>query len=110
MRRVWIAQVLCPQRHTIFALTAVCDDQTEDVENLTRQTEKTMHDLLESKSINPWCGLCHAPHEKWRIEAGRTLWETLAEAEAPLRDVEAENLATGALYGEVIAPKGGGRA
>jgi len=66
------------------------------IERLRTQVRRT----IGSGTINPWCGLCHAPAERWRYEVGRTRFASMAEAEPVLRQSEREQSAVRRLFGE----------
>lgn len=98
---VWIAQCLCPNRHTIVAAagdaSGVTDAQTAVLEPLREQVTK----LLIANVLNPWCGLCHAPASAWTYEVRRTAFATMDEAEPALRQLQAEQIVTAALWGDI---------
>jgi hypothetical protein len=93
MTAVWLAQCLCPQRHTIMAAAGEADEddaEAEILEPLKLQVATALTDGL----INPWCQLCKAVASDWTCEVGRTRFRTMAEATPVLRQCEAEQLAT----------------
>lgn len=93
--RVWIAQMLCPKRHCIAALVDVCADKAE----ARRKLGDVLSPQIDQLGVNPWCGLCGAPRERWHIELRRTSWRTMEEAEAPLRESEVRQVLTSLVYG-----------
>lgn len=98
-RRVWIAQLLCgPNRHCIAALVGEADDEQEAGLTLGRPLWPQVEELLAA-GHNPWCALCGARREGWRIELGRTPFKTMAEAEKPLRQNQADQALANALFG-----------
>jgi hypothetical protein len=96
-RRVWIAQMLCPNRHCIAALIGEADDEAEAARVLPLQT--AVDAMLAEGGINPWCGICGAERASWRAEWGRTRFRTMAEAEGPLQQNQRKQLVANALFG-----------
>ena len=90
MPRLYLAQMLCPQRHALFAL-AYDGEVTAAAE-----VERQMHAVLASGALNPWCGLCAS--RELRIEHGKLATDDWAVALAGLRAGEAANLATRAHF------------
>ena len=80
-RRVWIAQLLCPERHCILAAVGEYDT-AEEAEGLRPDLEKMFEGLLASRSIKPICALCGSAH--FHIEIARTTFRTMAEAKPAL--------------------------
>lgn len=98
MRRVWIAQCLCPARHAIVAMSGEAEDEVAAAA-ISQATREQVERMLNSGAINPWCGLCGAASETWRYELGRTRFTTMAEAAPDLRANEAEQAVTRAVLG-----------
>jgi len=88
--RVWIAQCLCPQRHCIMALAF--NEATTSVVLAKANLAAAVHNAIKDGELDPWCGLCRSPD--FDIEAGRTPFRTLVEAEPHLREIERMNLAS----------------
>jgi hypothetical protein len=88
-RRVWIAQCLCPQRHAILAAANEADDRSE-AEELVTQLRTQVTRMIGSGTLNPWCGLCGTPRERWLYEVERTRFATMREAMPALRFSERE--------------------
>lgn len=97
--RVWIAQCLCPQRHAIMASSGEAQDE-QDAAPLGELLRTEIDKALQSRVINPWCGLCRAKSETWHYELGRTRFRTMAEAEPHLKKAEAEQLLARLLFGD----------
>lgn len=100
MSHVWIAQCLCPERHAIMAVSGEADN-AEDAADITWALREKVEELLHSRAINPWCGLCNALSFTWRYELGLTRFRTMEEATAELRRNEAEQAVTRQLYGDM---------
>jgi hypothetical protein len=90
---VWIAQCLCPARHCIIAALKEADDLAHAEAVLLPPLRERLDTMLHSGEINPWCGLCLAPSTSWNYEVERTRYDSMSEAEAPLRQCEAEQAA-----------------
>jgi hypothetical protein len=85
MAKIYLMQLLCPQRHAIVALAFDPEAMTE---NEARQAcEKRM----AIGDINPWCGICGSRH--LRYEAAPTRFETMEKARPELERLERENAA-----------------
>jgi len=97
-RRVWITQLLCPQRHCIIALVGEADDRA-DAKRIELQVRETFAEMREAGAVNGWCGICGAEESTWHYETGRTRWRTLAEATPTLQEEEAKQLLTSELLG-----------
>lgn len=87
MRRVFIVQCLCPERHAIAANALEAETEEECAVAGTNLIE-ALDEAIAKHVLNPWCELCKAPREKWHIETGRTKWTTLTEAMPHLRAEE----------------------
>src|SRR5579864_7504118 len=85
MRRVWIVQCLCPARHCILAAADEAESEVEAERTIRQPLRRRIAEMLAAGVLNPWCGLCDAKRATWRFELRRTRFETMAEAEAPLR-------------------------
>lgn len=96
-KRVWLAQCLCPERHCILAAADLADSAAE-AQAIVASLEQAVAEVLAKGLIDPWCGLCRAPAESWRVEVGRTAWRDLADARPVLEQVEREQRATAAAW------------
>jgi len=74
---VYIAQVLCPDRHCILAAAMECETQ-EEIDQFKAEFEKQFSGLIAGKHIDPWCGICQSRH--LRAEMKKTKFATLEEA------------------------------
>jgi hypothetical protein len=100
VKRVWIAQCLCPARHCIMATAGEAMTPAEVEERVTRPLrDKVMRWLLDG-TINPWCALCDAKAETWHFETGRTRWASLDDARPELEKNQAEQAVTRAMWGD----------
>lgn len=72
------------------------------VETPLREAVATM---LRERRINPWCGLCKAMVDTWRYETQRTRFATMAEAKPVLERLQTEQIAVGALVGELLGDR-----
>jgi hypothetical protein len=100
MTHVWMAQCLCPQRHMIAGVTGEADSKADAKARLVDQLEDGLDRLLaKDGGGNPWCGICGAERETWRIEVGRTRFRSMKEAEGPLADNQFRQMLTSAILG-----------
>jgi hypothetical protein len=99
--RVWVAQCLCPQRHCIMAASRGAENAADANANVLTPLQKQVESMLIIKALNPWCGLCHAAASEWTYEVRRTAFATMDEIEPALRQLEAEQIVTNALWGDM---------
>lgn len=100
MTRVWIAQCLCPARHCILAAAGEADTD-EEARALIKPLRGSVAMFIDSRAINPWCGLCKAPADSWTYEVGRTAWASIAEATPALAASAADQQRTAAVWGDL---------
>lgn len=86
---VRIVQALCPARHCILAISG-----EGERDELTVLLRKAVELAVDSKTFNPWCGLCGAPAATWTYEAGVTRFTSMEDAQPELKRMEADQLAT----------------
>lgn len=99
-RRVWLAQCLCPQRHMIAGTAGEADSEADAKDKLVGSLEEGMDRLFAPDGGgNPWCGMCGAERDTWRIEVGRTPWRSMKEASGPLMDNHVRQVLTSAILG-----------
>lgn len=97
--RVWLAQCLCPQRHSILAAADEAEDEAEAEDKLMEILRVQIKRMIGSGTIDPKCGLCGAPAESWGYELGRTRFTSMPEAEPELRQSEREQAVIRRLFG-----------
>jgi hypothetical protein len=99
MRRVWIAQCLCPARHAIAATAGEAASEAEAVGAVERPLRIEVEAMLRAGTIDPWCDICRAPRALWAFELGRTKFTTMAEARPALERSADEQALTRAVLG-----------
>lgn len=99
--RVWIAQCLCPQRHTILAAAGEVDGDKEAATRVHAPLRATVADMIQLGIINDHCGLCHAKADTWTYEVAPTEFATLEEAQPHLKQLETEQAAVRAVWGDM---------
>jgi len=93
MPKLWLAQLLCPQRHCILGLAYDLEEHTPaDIE------ERFTLMLTMVGIMNPWCGICRS--RTLHVEHGKLATDDWDEANAILREAEQANLATRAILGD----------
>jgi hypothetical protein len=97
--RVYIAQLLCPQRHAIMASSAEAETEHDAQQKAIQPLREQVEQLLATGQINPWCDICGASKGSWHYEVGRTRFRTLEEALPALSALERENLSARTLFG-----------
>lgn len=101
MMRVWIAQCLCPDRHCICAMAGEAENRDDAEKEIETALRGHMAVFVKAGHINPWCGLCKAGSETWTYELGRTRYRTMQEAKPRLKQMEAEQAAVRAVFGDM---------
>lgn len=94
MPALWLAQLLCPQRHCILALAY----DIEDTKPAEIEARFSMILTSTMNLMNPWCGICGS--RKLHVEHGKLATDDWDEATAILREAEQKNLATRQVLGE----------
>ena len=79
---VYLAQLLCPERHCIVANARFCSTP-QDVESLASELRAAFAAGIKNKLWNPWCGLCRCM--ALHVETGRTAYATMKEAAPALK-------------------------
>jgi hypothetical protein len=92
MPALWLAQLLCQQRHCIIAF-AYDIEETKPAD-----VEAKLTAVTALKLINPWCGICGS--RNLHVEHGKLATNDWDEANAMLREAERANLATRAILGD----------
>lgn len=85
MARVWIVQLLCPERHAIMAAPYEKTNESEASEiaaGIKTEMAKT--------GVRWECAICKSTHLKF--EEGATRFMSLAEAMPHMKKVEVENI------------------
>ena len=98
MRKVWICQCLCPDRHCMVAVAGEADGEAAAKAELEPMLSRQVSHLLASGETDPWCGICRIPASQWRFETAMTKFATMAEATGPLRESQDNQRATAELW------------
>lgn len=94
---VRLVQCLCgANRHAILAIAY----EEGKVEDGVDELRKKIAELLASRAINPWCGICHSRQEHWQYEDSPTKFETMDEALPALREIEQANRRARGILGQ----------
>lgn len=102
---VWICQCLCPERHCILAAVGEAESEQEADETVRIPLRRKIVESLTARTLNPWCALCNANRATWRYELRRTKFATLAEATPDLVQLQLQNMATNAVWGDLHKTK-----
>lgn len=86
---VRIVQLLCPDRHCIFAIS--CEYPEMSDENAIKAAEAIWEQMLQG-GVNPWCALCN--NRELVFETGQTHFKTMKEAYPHLKEMELRQMAT----------------
>lgn len=87
---IWITQLLCPERHCIFAF--VFDENVTTRDIAERDLVAAFQKLVDTHALNPWCALCGSHVIK--PESARTKYATMEEALPHIRKSEDANIAS----------------
>ena len=85
--RVYIAQMLCPDRHCMMATAGEFTSQ-HDAEVMGPALQEFVDSMVEQKVLNPFCGICQS--RTLRIEVRSTTFTSMAEAEPVLQRLATE--------------------
>ena len=91
MRKVYIAQLLCPQRHCVLAAAGEFDSP-EDALSLAYKLSQTFGEACIAGLLNHKCELCGATDLK--VEVAPTRFRTMEEAREPMAQLERQQGAT----------------
>lgn len=82
---VYIAQLLCPSRHSIMAVSHVCGSDAEE-EALAAALWHRFDEAVAANVLNRRCGLCGSTN--LHVETARTRFATMEEAMPHLKACE----------------------
>lgn len=83
--KILIVQALCPARHCILSVAG-----EGEPDHLTALLREAVELAISGNYLNPHCGLCGAPRDTWKYEAGVTEFASMDEARPVLARMEAE--------------------
>ena len=90
MKKVWIAQLKCPDNHCVVALAAeITEDQASDLE---AKLWLGFHHLVENGNLNHECAICKATMLHMEVRVSQ--FNTLAEATPVLEESQRQQIAT----------------
>jgi hypothetical protein len=98
---IHIIQLLCPQRHCVYAVAYDVEEMPDDVALAMFQLQ--FDKWVDEKVLNRECGICKST--KLEYETRRTKWKTKEEAMPALKQLEQEQLATRAIIDAQKASK-----
>lgn len=81
-RRVYIAQLVCPWRHSMLGVAGEYDTAELAEEELSRLVTQMFKDKIAGKVMRPSCTVCGS--DDLRIEIGQTEARTMEEAQPEL--------------------------
>ena len=87
MARVWLVQLLCPERHAVMA--APYEKETEDQ---ATEIADGIKDQMKEKGFIWECGICKST--ELLFEEGPTRFMSLDEAIPHIKNIERENILT----------------
>jgi len=93
--RVYIAQVLCPNRHCIIGVAKEYETE-EEAQELLAEAHNRHQTMLRTRMINDYCGICLS--KTVVIELGLLKAKTMEEAEPVLKELERRQAATAAFF------------
>jgi hypothetical protein len=89
--RVYIAQLKCPQKHCVLAISGEYES-FDAAAILAYRLGRMMSELVGHKMLNHECGICKATD--LNVTIGRTPFRSMAEAEPHLRQCEEDQRAS----------------
>jgi hypothetical protein len=98
---VWICQCLCPSRHCMLATVGEEESEGEAEIGVRAPLRRKVGELLSAGKFAPWCAICGAQPHTWRYELRRTKFSTMEEAIPHMHDIEAANIATNRVWGDL---------
>lgn len=90
MRKVWIAQLKCPENHCVIATAAEIPDGASNMLALT--LEARFNELVEQGLLRRECGICKS--QKLHVEVNRTIFDSMEQAAPALQESHRQQLAT----------------
>jgi hypothetical protein len=84
--KVYIAQLLCVNRHCILAHPAECETPAQ-IDGLQHELMGAYREMLQQEIVNPWCAICRS--RNFHVETAPTQFRTMAEAGPHLKVAEA---------------------
>lgn len=97
MGRVWLLQLICPNRHTIIAAPYEKESEEQALE-----VAADMRAQMRENGLKWECGLCKSTDLKF--EEGATRFMSMDEAMPNLRKIEAENIISRVILEEMNGP------
>jgi hypothetical protein len=88
MKRVWIAQLLCHERHCLIAMAEEIEGTEKERMDLAHQVWSTAHTGVKAGIFKRQCALCGADFESLKVEVSQTPYRTLEEARPHLKMAE----------------------
>ncbi len=79
MKKIYLAQLLCPRRHCLIAAAAEYDSGTEAAE-LGVNVRAHAEEGVKAGIFKAECAICGAPYDTMEIEVGLTPFKSLEEA------------------------------
>jgi len=89
--KVYIAQLLCPERHCILGAYGEYES-LEDAKELGEKLRAAAQCAVAEKLMNPWCGICRS--RDWHVEVGATRFATREVAKAFMDECERQQAMT----------------
>lgn len=86
---VWIAQIKCPENHTVMATAAEIPD--EECHLLAKLLQLRFNELVEQYLLNHECGICRS--RNLHVEVAKTGFDSMEEARPVLEASQRQQLA-----------------
>ena len=101
MPRVYLVQLLCPQRHCIVC--CVYEERPEPVESQSEVTRAELREFAE-EHLDPWCGICGS--RQLTFEDALTRFRSIEEALPELEKVTVDNRITALILAQFVKSEG----
>ena len=94
MSFVYIAQLLCPERHCVIALAGLATSLAEAEADLKLKLLEGFGAACAAGLFNRECGICQS--RDLHVEVGQTKFRTIKDAQGPLEENARQQAATAA--------------
>jgi hypothetical protein len=85
VKKVYIAQLMCPERHCVVGMAGEFESQQEAEPALSHLLGLMFGEMVRG-GVKEECGLCHAT--RLRVEVAPSRFRTMEEATPVLRELE----------------------
>ena len=88
-------------RHCILATAGEARDAADAERLIMRPLHEAIKHVIDTREVNPWCGLCGSAAETWAFEIGRTAFRSMSDATPTLVQNQLEQTVTRIMWGDM---------